>query len=173
MPTKQPLKAPLLGPQWRLNRSGRLTLCSNVPRNYRTYTGETVDISENAAKKEFAQQTGLSPQRPFAPRKDPGSGTFFKMIPKDSHKRILPRVSLFSHPVTVRHRSKRARITQCRQCWGFYNSLKCTRNCAAESVAARSMLEGTTRTANNPSPAAPTAWADTLQITQNAYSTQL
>ena len=98
----------------------------NVPRSYRAYTGETVEISENAAKEEFVQQTGLTPQRFFASQKDPGSGTFFMMIPKDPHNRIPPRVSLFSHPVTIRHRPKRARITQCRQCWGFHNSLKCT-----------------------------------------------
>ena len=99
----------------------------NVPRSYRAYTGELVEISENAAKEEFIRQTGLAPQRFFASQKDPGSGTFFMMTPKDPHTRIPPRVSLFSHPVTVRHRPKRARVTQCRQCWGFHNSLKCTR----------------------------------------------
>ena len=49
------------------------------------------------------------------------------MIPKHPLNRIPSWVSLFSHPVTIQHRPKRAQITQCCQCWGFHNSLKCTR----------------------------------------------
>lgn len=99
----------------------------NVPRNYRTYTGELAPIDRDSVREEFTRQTGLQPHRFYAPGKNPDSNTFIMMLPKDPNHKVPTRVTLFGQSVAVKFKPRQARVTQCRRCWGFHNPLKCTR----------------------------------------------